>query len=102
MPVVTMFLYNKSAIGDITMTDNELLLAISEISDKKLDSELKLIKNDIHSIQNEICNMNFSKKISFALSEYDRIRCAQEYNRYRNYTDKIQAAFTDVELQTCS
>lgn len=46
------------------MTDNELLLAISEMLDKKLDSELKPVKNDIHSIQdnmhsmqNEICSM---------------------------------------------
>lgn len=39
------------------MTDNELLLAISEMLDKKLDSELKPIKNDIHSIQNDIHSM---------------------------------------------
>ena len=39
------------------MTDNELLLAISEMLDKKLDSELKTIKNDIHSLQDDIHNM---------------------------------------------
>ena len=36
------------------MTDNELLLAISEMMDSKLKSELQPLKNDIQSIKNEV------------------------------------------------
>lgn len=36
------------------MTDNELLLAISDIFDKKLDSALQPIKNDITDIKLDI------------------------------------------------
>lgn len=35
---------------DIAMTDNELLLAISDIMDKKLDARIKPLENDIKSL----------------------------------------------------
>ncbi len=36
------------------MIDNELLLAISNMLDKKLHSELKPIRNDLQSTKNEV------------------------------------------------
>lgn len=36
------------------MTDNELLLAISDMMDKKLKSELQPIKNDLDNVKNDI------------------------------------------------
>lgn len=40
------------------MTDNELLLAISDIMDKKLDARLKPLENDIQSIKDEQTRIN--------------------------------------------
>lgn len=81
------------------MTDNELLLAISEMLDKKLDSELKPIKNDLHSIQDDIHNMKMFQE-NIILPRLNTIEsCYTEtYNRYKNYADKIEAVFADVEL----
>ena len=81
------------------MTDNELLLAISEMLDKKLASELKPIKNDIHSIQDDIHNMKMFQE-NIILPRLNTIEsCYTEtYNRYKNYADKIEAVFADVEL----
>ena len=52
-----MLLSNENTIDELrseTMTDNELLLAISEMMDSKLKSELQPLKNDIQSIKNEV------------------------------------------------
>lgn len=39
------------------MSDNELLLAISDVMDKKLDSRLKPIENNMQSMRNDILNI---------------------------------------------
>ena len=39
------------------MTDNELLLAISNMMDKKLDSRLKPIENDIKSLKGDVSEL---------------------------------------------
>lgn len=36
------------------MTDNELLLAISEMMDTKLKSKLQPLKNDLQSVKDEV------------------------------------------------
>ena len=74
------------------MTDNELLLAISEMLDKKLDSELKPIKNDLASVKLTIEN-NIVPRLQNIESCY-----TSTYERYKNYSDKIEAVFADVEL----
>ena len=81
------------------MTDNELLLAISEMLDKKLDSELKPIKNDIHSIKNDMHNIKMFQE-NVILPRLNTIESCytDTYNRYKNYADKIEAVFADVEL----
>ncbi len=40
------------------MTDNELLLAISDMMDKKLKSELRPIKNRLDRIENNVTNIS--------------------------------------------
>ncbi|WP_455619509.1 hypothetical protein [Eisenbergiella sp.] len=40
------------------MADNELLLAISDMLDRKLKSELQPVKDDIQSIKDDIRNMD--------------------------------------------
>ena len=74
------------------MTDNELLLAISEMLDKKLDSELKPIKNDIQHIK------MFQENVILPRLNTIESCYTDTYNRYKNYADKIEAVFADVEL----
>lgn len=61
----------------MSMTDNELLLAISGMLDAKLRAELCTIKNDLQMMKRE-----------FQLS----------YNRYENYADKMEALLDDVKM----
>ncbi|MBQ4523111.1 MAG: hypothetical protein IJA10_09200 [Lachnospiraceae bacterium] len=49
------------------MTDNELLLAISDMLDTKLKSELKPIKEDIRTLKEDV-QIGFSLSISFIAS----------------------------------
>lgn len=78
---------------------NEDLLAISQLLDTKLKSELQPIKNDIHSLKDDVTKINLTleniiiPRLSTIESCYtDTYRC------YQNYSDKIEAAFTDIEL----
>lgn len=51
------FKYSHIERRDI-MTDNELLLAISDMMDKKLKAELRPIKDDIQSLKDEQRRIN--------------------------------------------
>ncbi len=81
------------------MTDNELLLAISEMMDSKLKSELQPLKNDIQSIKNEVHQIKLYQE-NVILPRLNTIEscCTDTYNRYRDYADKMDAAFADIEL----
>ncbi|MCM1056776.1 MAG: hypothetical protein NC517_04115 [Firmicutes bacterium] len=57
------------------MTDNELLLAISEMMDTKLKSELQPLKNDLQAVKEEV----------------HQIKLYQE-------NKKMEAAFADIEI----
>jgi len=37
------------------MTDNELLMAISEIVDKKIEASVQPLQNDITNMKDELC-----------------------------------------------
>ena len=56
---------------------NEDLLAISQLLDTKLDARLQPIENRLKRI--ESCYTD-------------------TYNRYKDYADKMEAAFADIEL----
>lgn len=74
------------------MTDNELLLAISEMIDKKLESNLKPIENRLTKMDLKLEN-NIMPRLKTIESCY-----TDTYNRYKDYADKIDAAFADIEL----
>lgn len=74
------------------MTDNELLLAISDMLDKKLESNLKPIENRLTRIELTLEN-NILPRLQTIESCY-----TDTYNRYKDYADKMDAAFADIEL----
>ena len=81
------------------MTDNELLLAISDMMDKQLDARLQPIENDIKSVKSEVHQIKLYKE-NIILPRLNTIESCytDTYNRYKNYADKMEAAFADIEL----
>lgn len=81
------------------MTDNELLLAISEMMDKKLKSELAPLKNELEETKQEIHKIKLYQE-NMILPQLDTIESCytDTYKRYKNYVDKIEAAFDDIEV----
>ena len=75
------------------MTDNELLLAISDMLDKKLDARLKPLENRVKRIEVDLLENNVIPRLNKIESCY-----TDTYNRYKDYADKMQAAFEDIEL----
>ena len=109
------------------MTDNELLLAISNMLDVKLSSELQPIKNEIGGMKSEIGGIKseiggikseiggIKSEIGSMKSEIHNIKLFQEnvimprletiescytttYDRYKNYADKMESAFQDIDI----
>lgn len=75
------------------MTDNELLLAISEMLDTKLDARLKPIENRLKHIEVDLLENNVIPRLNTIESCY-----TDTFNRYKDNTDKMEAAFADIEL----
>ncbi len=121
------------------MTNNELLLAISDMMDQKLDTRLKPIETDIKSMKEDINTLKEdvsslktdvsilktevaiikedvnSLNVNLLKTDVLSIKLFQEntilprlntiescytgtYTRYKNYADKMQPAFDDVDL----
>lgn len=78
---------------------NEDLLAISQLLDTKLKSELQPIKNDMESMKNDMHNMKLFQE-NILLPRLDTIESCytDTYKRYKNYADKMESAFADIEL----
>lgn len=74
------------------MTDNELLLAMSDMLDKKLKSNLAPLENRLTNIELTLEN-NILPRLQNIESCY-----TSTYERYKNYADKMEAAFEDIEL----
>ena len=81
------------------MTDKELLLAISDMMDKNLKSELQPIKNRLDRIENNVTNISL-KLENEVQPQLDTITScySDTYNRYKDYVDRMEAVFDDVEL----
>lgn len=82
------------------MTDNELLLALSDMIDKKLDAKLQPLQKDITDIKSDITNMQDDiTDIKVQLNQIDsniiktRQQVLREVKRLNNITD---AAFEDI------
>ncbi len=81
------------------MTDNELLLAISDMLDSKLDSQLKPIENRLDRIENKVTNISLTLENDIRPRLNTIESCYTDtYNRYKDYADKMDAAFADIEL----
>ena len=88
------------------MTENELLLAISDMMDHKLKSELQPIKNDLQTVKNEVQLVKndvhhmklYQENIIMPRLNTIESCYTDTYGRYRNYSDKMEAAFEDIEL----
>lgn len=72
---------------------NEDLLAISQLLDTKLDAKLKPIENKLTRIEVDLLENNIIPRLSTIESCY-----TSTYNRYKDYADKMESAFADIEL----
>ena len=72
---------------------NEDLLAISQLLDTKLDARLKPIENQLKRIEVDLLEDKAIPRLNTIESCY-----TDTYNRYKDYADKIEAAFADIEL----
>lgn len=81
------------------MTDNELLLAISDILDKKLSKELEPMKQDINDIRNDVQIVNLLLENEV---QADIKLLAENYvpaaKRYEKGAMAIEAMQDDIEL----
>ncbi len=88
------------------MTDNELLLAISDIMEKKIKAEIKPLKVEMQAIKEDITAIqNEQKRINVIIEneiQSDVKILAENYmpaaKRYEKATAKIEAILTDVEI----
>lgn len=74
------------------MTDNELLLALSNMMEEKLKANLAPIENRLTKIEITLEN-DILPRIQNIESCY-----TSTYERYKNNADKMEAVFTDLEL----
>lgn len=81
------------------MTDNELLLAISDIMDKKLEAKLQPLEEKIESIEYE------QRRINIIIENEIRTdikKLAENYlpaaKRYEKETAKIEAMQADIDV----
>ena len=81
------------------MTDNELLLAISQLLDVKLDARLKPMENRLDRIETKVTNIALTLENDIRPRLNTIESCYTEtYNRYKDYADKMEAAFEDIEI----
>ncbi len=81
------------------MSDNELLLAISDMMDKKLKATLQPIENRLDRIENKVTNISLTLENDIRPRLNTIESCYTDtYNRYKDYAEKMDAAFTDIEI----
>ena len=109
------------------MSDNELLLAISNMMDVKLKAGLAPIKNDVQEIKQDVHNLksrmqsmesrmqSMENRMQNVKNEVHQIKLCQEnvilprlntieacytetFKRYKDNADKMDAAFEDIAL----
>lgn len=75
-----------------TMTDNELLLAFSDLIDKKLAEQLEPLKREIQDIKLDI-EHELEPKLALILENY-----VPASKRYETSTDRIESMKADIDL----
>lgn len=78
---------------------NEDLLAISQLLDVKLKAELEPLKNNLQSTKDEVHQIKLYQE-NVILPRLQTIESCytDTYNRYKDYAEKMDAAFADIEL----
>ena len=78
---------------------NEDLLAISQLLDAKLDARLKPMENRLDRIETKVTNIALTLENDIRPRLNTIESCYTEtYNRYKDYADKMEAAFEDIEI----
>ena len=81
------------------MTDNELLLALSEMMDKKLDAKLEPLKVDIQEMKNEIRGIKLDIendiKPDIKLLAENYVPAAKKYEKA---VPQIEAMQSDIDI----
>ena len=75
------------------MTDNELLLAISEMLDKKLDARLNPIENRIKRIEVDILESQLIPRLNTIESCY-----TSTFDRYKDSVEDYEAIKQDISI----
>ena len=75
------------------MTDNELLLAISEMMDKKLDSRLNPIESRIKRIEVDLLENNVIPRLNTIESCY-----TSTFDRYKDSVDDYESMKQDIAI----
>lgn len=75
------------------MTDNELLLAISEMMDTKLDAKLKPIENRLKRIEVDLLENNVIPRLNTIDACY-----TSTYDRYKNSVEDYEAMKQDISI----
>ena len=75
------------------MTDNELLLAISDMMDKKLDARLNPIESRIKRIEVDLLENNVIPRLNTIESCY-----TSTFDRYKDSVDDYEAIKQDISI----
>ena len=75
------------------MTDNELLLAISDMMDKKLDARLNPIESRIKRIEVDLLENNVIPRLNTIESCY-----TSTYDRYKDSVDDYESMKQDIAI----
>ena len=75
------------------MTDNELLLAISDMMDKKLDARLKPIENRLRHIEVDLLENNVIPRLNTIEACY-----TSTFDRYKDSVEGYEAMQADIEI----
>ena len=75
------------------MTDNELLLAISEMMDTKLDAKLKLLENRLKHIEVDLLENNAIPRLNIIEACY-----TSTFNRYKDSLEDYEAIKQDIAI----
>ncbi len=75
------------------MTDNELLLAISDMMDKKLDARLNPIENRIKRIEVDLLENNVIPRLNTIESCY-----TSTFDKYKDSVEDYEAIKQDISI----
>lgn len=81
------------------MTDNELLLAISNMMDKKLDARLKPMENNLQSMKDEVHQMKlYQENVIMPRLQNIESCYTDTYKRYQSGIEQIEAMQADIAV----